>query len=75
MQGDPLSPFLFIIVMDVLSRFIGKAVTLCRLSGFKVGKGSQEQIVSHLLLVDDTLIFGKADAGELACLRDILLCF
>ena len=37
-QGDPLSPFLFIIIMDVLSRFISKAVSLGSLSGFKVGK-------------------------------------
>ena len=31
--------------------------------------------MSHLLLVDDTLIFCKADSRELACLIDILLCF
>ncbi|GFZ14619.1 hypothetical protein Acr_24g0008090 [Actinidia rufa] len=74
-QGDPLSPFLFIIVMDVLSRFIGRAVYSDRLSGFKVGKGNQAEVVSHLLFADDTLIFCKADSGEMACLRDILLCF
>ncbi|XP_057473970.1 secreted RxLR effector protein 78-like [Actinidia eriantha] len=56
-QGDPLSPYLFIIVMDVLSRFISRAVFVGRLCGFKVGRGSQAEIVSHLLFVDDTLIF------------------
>ncbi|XP_057489420.1 uncharacterized protein LOC130775285 [Actinidia eriantha] len=51
------------------------AVTLGRLSGFKVGAGSQEEIVSHLMFADGTLIFCKADVGELDCLRDILLNF
>ncbi|GFZ09766.1 hypothetical protein Acr_21g0003650 [Actinidia rufa] len=34
-QGYPLSSFLFIIVMDVLSKFISRAVSLGRLSSFK----------------------------------------
>ncbi|GFZ09197.1 hypothetical protein Acr_20g0010050 [Actinidia rufa] len=55
--------------------FIGRAVSLGRLSDFKVGEGSQEELVSHLMFVDDTLIFCKQNAGELACLRYILLCF
>ncbi|GFZ13080.1 GATA transcription factor 15 [Actinidia rufa] len=74
-QGDPLSPLLFIIVMDVLSRFISRVVSLGRLSGFKVGEGSQEVTVSHLMFADDTLILCKEDSREMACLRDILLCF
>ena len=74
-QEDPLSPFLFIIVRYVLSRFISRAVSLGRLSGFKVGKGSQEEIMSHLMFANDTLILCKEGAGELDCLRDILLNF
>ena len=74
-QGDPLSPFLFIIVMDVLSRFISRAVSLGSMIGFKVGEGSQAETVSHLMFANDTLILCKADAGELDSLRDILLCF
>ena len=74
-QGDPLSPFLFIIVMDVLSRFISRAVSVGRLSGFRVGEGRRGETVSHLLFADDTLIFCKDEVRELACLKDILLCF
>ncbi|GFY81333.1 hypothetical protein Acr_01g0011420 [Actinidia rufa] len=56
-------------------RFISRAMSLGSLSGFKIGEGSQEVTVSHLLFADDTLILCNADSGELACLRDILLCF
>ncbi|GFS40543.1 hypothetical protein Acr_00g0069200 [Actinidia rufa] len=74
-QGDPLSPFLSITVMDVLRRFISRVVSSGRLNGFRVGESSQEVIVLHLLFADDTLILCKDDPKEVACLRDILLCF
>ena len=36
-QGDPLSPLLFVLVMDALGRMLDKVVLEGRLSGFSVG--------------------------------------
>ena len=53
-QGDPLSPFLFIIVVDVLGRLVDKAIIDDAFKGFKVGKDKVE--VSHLQFADDTFL-------------------
>ena len=45
-QGDPLSPFLFTIVANVLSRMILRAKERSLLEGFRVGKNRTR--VSHL---------------------------
>jgi hypothetical protein len=55
-QGDPLSPLLFVFVMEALSQMISAAVQGGLLEGFKVGNTS----FSHLLFADDTLIFCNA---------------
>lgn len=57
-QGDPPFLFLFIIVPDTLSRLFGKAEELKLICGFNVGRDVVE--VSHLQLVDDTLLFYEA---------------
>ena len=44
-QGDPLSPFLFTIVVDVLSRMLLKAEERSLLEGFRVGRN--RCMVSH----------------------------
>lgn len=54
-QGDPLSPFLFTIVGDALSRSIQYCIERNILKGFSVGKNRVE--VSMLQFTDDTLIF------------------
>ena len=58
-QGNPLSPFLFTLVVDVLGRLIDKAKESNVLRGFIVGRDKVE--VSHLQFTDDTLVFMEAD--------------
>ena len=52
-QGDPLSPFLFIMVMEALSRLLQRGIRGELLKGFEVGSGEEGRIVvSHLLYAD-----------------------
>ena len=72
-QGDPLSPFLFTIVADVLSRMLLKAEERSVLEGFKVGKNRVR--VTHLQFSDDTIFFANSCAEELQTLKSLLLVF
>ena len=61
-QGDPLSPLLFVLVMEALGRMLDKAVHEGRMSGFSVSNLEGRSLaVSHLLFADDALIFCDAD--------------
>ena len=57
-QGDPLSPLLFLLIMEVLSRLLKKTEE-CNLSrGFHVGVVNFVGMhISHLFFVDDTILF------------------
>ena len=59
-QGDPLSPFLFILVADALSRRISRGVSRGLFKPIVVG--SPGIAISHLQFADDTLIFGEDDS-------------
>ena len=73
-QGDPLSPLLFVLVMDALGRMLGKAVHEGRMLGFRVGDLEGRSLaVSHFLFADDTLIFCDADLDQILILRMILI--
>lgn len=53
-QGDPLSPLIFVLVMESLGKMMTKAVESSYLSGFQVGSMASHLLtVSHLLFADD----------------------
>ena len=75
-QGDPLSPLLFDIVMEGLSRMLDVAATTSQFSGFSVGNTAGNTVmVSHILFANDTLIFCDANPTQIASLRAILARF
>ncbi|XP_026384911.1 uncharacterized protein LOC113280510 [Papaver somniferum] len=66
-QGDPLSPYVFILCMEALSRSLNKIENDGLIHGFKVTKHCPA--ITHLFFADDCLIFIKArkkDARNLA---------
>ena len=69
----PVSPFLFDIVMEALSRMLDVAIAAGQFSGFSVGNATGSLLtVSHLLFADDTLIFCDVDSNHITALRGIL---
>ena len=75
-QRDPLSPMLFVIVMEAFSRSIVKANGVGMLSGFSVESIDSDPLeVSHLLFANDTVIFCEADLDHLFNLRPVLIWF
>ena len=72
-QGDPLSPFLFTLVADVLSRLMIRAKETGITEGFLVGRDRTR--VSLLQFADDTIFFSKASLDLLQNLKIILFVF
>ncbi|PNX63709.1 ribonuclease H, partial [Trifolium pratense] len=55
-QGDPLSPFLFLIVAEGLAGMMNKAVDIGKFKGFKINANLHFQM---LQFADDTIIMGE----------------
>ena len=75
-QGHPLSPLLFLLVMEVLSRLLKKTEECNLIQGFHVGAvNSVEVSISHLLFANDTILFCDASREQLLSIRLVLSCF
>ncbi|XP_026432418.1 uncharacterized protein LOC113329808 [Papaver somniferum] len=69
-QGDPLSPYLFILRMEFLSRFLLNAETSHLISSVKAARKAPG--ITHLMFADDILIFTKADMHNIEGIMSVL---
>jgi hypothetical protein len=68
-QGCPLSPYLFIMIMEGLSLLLSKSISDHHISGIKVSKFLK---IVHLMFVDDVLLMSKANQTEWIVILDLL---
>ncbi|PNY14675.1 ribonuclease H [Trifolium pratense] len=69
-QGDPLSPYLFILVTEGLSTLLKKSLASGELHGVQICRGAP--VVSHLLFADDCFLFCRSTVAETEQLMRIL---
>ena len=75
-QGDPLSPLLFLLIMEALSWLLDKAIEGGFLSGFSIGNFAENMLtISHLLFADDTLIMCGAEPNQMWYLQGVFIWF
>ena len=72
-QGDPLSPFLFVLIVEALNRIIMKATSSNAWKGIECSKNGP--MISHLQFADDTLIFSDASIESLKNIKSALIAF
>lgn len=72
-QGDPLSPYLFILCVEAFSAMLSQAENSGLLHGARVCQSAPP--ISHLFFVDDSLIFGRTSPDEIHVVRDIIYRF
>ena len=72
-QGDPLSPLLFLLIMEVLSLILKKTKKGSFIQGFHAGPCISTSIrISHLLFADDTILFCDASKEQILSIRLVL---
>jgi len=69
-QGDPLSPYLFILCAEGLSALIRDAEGRGELQGVRVCRNAP--VVSHLLFADDCFLFFQAEESQANVMKRIL---
>ncbi|XP_058732849.1 uncharacterized protein LOC131604425 [Vicia villosa] len=69
-QGDPLSPYLFIMCANVFSGLLKKAAMEKEIHGVKIARNSPT--ITHLFFADDSLLFARANLEEAKRIKDIL---
>lgn len=69
-QGDPLSPYLFVICMEKLSHIIADQVEANYWKPMRAGRNGPQ--ISHLLFADDLLLFAEASIEQAYCVMHCL---
>lgn len=69
-QGDPISPYLYILCAEGLSAVIRRNEEVGLVHGISIARGAPP--ISHLLFADDCYVFIKATTQEARCMKSIL---
>ena len=71
-QGCPLSPLLFLLAIKYLSQMVSEAKLKVNFTGIKISSSLK---ITHLIFVDDVIIFGVGNIDEWKSLHDIFNIF
>ncbi|GKA52201.1 RNA-directed DNA polymerase, eukaryota [Tanacetum coccineum] len=71
-QGDPLAPYLFILIMESLHLSFSRAINAGIFTGIKIGSSLT---ISHLFYADDAVFIGEWSNTNLSGITHILHCF
>jgi hypothetical protein len=69
-QGDPISPYLFLLAAEGLSCLLRDAMRSGEMSGVQVAPSAPR--VNHLLFADDCILFGKAAVLDVTKMKEVL---
>ena len=69
-QGDPISPYLFVLAAEGLSCLLKSRMKSSVLKGIKVAPSAP--MVGHLLFADDSLLLFKANRENAMEIKDVL---
>ncbi|WOL10958.1 hypothetical protein Cni_G19718 [Canna indica] len=70
-QADPLSPYLFIILQELLSVLINRSINLGLIKGFKY----RGLTISHLFFADDIIMVVKCNKSSCSQVMEVLDCY
>lgn len=69
-QGDPLSPYIFILCQNILSVLLSEVEAQRKISGIKISRGNPH--LSHLLFADDSLVFFRTNVQAYRTVKAVL---
>ena len=72
-QGDPLSPYLFVLCMERLCHMIDRAVMDKKWKPIKLSRGGPQ--LTHICFADDLILFAEASVSQVRVIRDVLETF